>query len=251
MTQNSSKSFISSAGLSDDASEILINNLMPMTVQGAQGAGAGSLNGDSATVYLRIIDRSASMDDVGSALRDAANMQLRALAASKDGDSILMSTWLFNEKSTLLHTFVPLANAILLNQSNYAPSGTTALFNATLDGLTSLVAYVQQLLSSGVTVKVVVVIFTDGEDNAHRATANEVKTVIDGLTQQEIYTIACVAFGADGKKIASAMGIRDANLLDTGATEHDIRVALDTTSKSVINVSQNIVSPNSSGGFFS
>lgn len=239
---------IQTAGLSDDASQILINNLNPQTQVGAQGVSIDDLAGDRVTLYLRLFDESGSMAINTMAVIQAANEQLAALAASGDGDSILMSTWTFNTASKVLYGYQALADVPQMDTNSYNPDGGTALFQAVLDGLTSLVSYAQSLLQTGVSVKIVVVIFSDGDDNANTARAQDVKKVVESLLQKELYTFAFVAFGINGIPVAQQIGVP--NVMNVGATAHDIRLALGTVSKSVIRASQTVINANSAGGFF-
>lgn len=244
MTQQNSKSLIESAGGQDGLSAntvgILINNLNPVTLAGAAGTSLSSL-GSEATLYVRVIDRTGSMKRHAPIVIQAANDQLDALAGSKAADSILMSTFLFNTSSTVLHSYLPLDKAVRLDDSNYQPNDQTALYDAVLNAITSMVSYVQSLLDTGMTLKVVMVVISDGEDNYSKHSVSEVKSVIADLINQEIYTFAFVAFGSEAHGIADAMGIPAKNVIESSADAHSIRVGFEEVSKSVIRASQSIV----------
>lgn len=238
-------------GLSEETVGLLVNNLSAATMAGAAGTSVDDLAGDEVTLFVRVIDRTGSIEDRGLAqpMRDAANEQIEALEGSKAADSVLMSTLLFHTATEVLHSYLSLGKAIRLDASNYRPTGGTALFDATLDAVTSAVDYAQQLRDAGVRVKVVVVIMTDGEDNSSRHSAGQVASVIKDLIAQEIYTFAFVAFGTQGRMIGQMMGIPSANIIDQQATAHDIRIAFDTVSRSVIRASQTIVGAQSASFF--
>lgn len=238
-------------GLSAAAAGILVNNLNATTIAGAQGASVDELAGDEATLFVRVVDRTGSMQRFAPVVIDAGNEQIEALKGSKAADSILMSTWFFNQRSTLLHSYLALDNVVKLDRNNYDPDGTTALYDAVLDASTSAVAYAQTLRDAGIRVKVVIVIISDGEDNASHNSVAKVKTVITDLLKQEIYTVAFVAFGTDGKRIAAEMGIPATNVLDESADPHSVRIALGTVSKSVIRASQTTIGATGSQSFFS
>src|SRR5258706_1845492 len=223
-------------GLSAQTIDVLVNNLTPVTIAGAAGVSVDDLAGDEVTLYVRVVDATGSMQRFASVVIEACNDQLDALAESKASDSILMSTLFFNMKTTVLHSYLPLDKALQLDGANYQPDSNTALYDATLDAITSAVSYTQNLRDAGIRVKVVIVIVSDGEDNSSRHTAASVKSVVEDLINQEIYTLAFVAFGTYGSKIAASMGIP--NVLDEQADAHSIRLALGTVSKSVIRASQ-------------
>lgn len=237
-------------GMSVQSVGIMVNNLNPLTTAGAQGLSVDDLSGDEVTLYARVLDRTGSMKRFQGVVIDAGNRQIDALMGSKAGDSILMSTWTFNETSDLLHSYLPLGTVQRLDGNNYDPDGMTALYDAVLNAITSAVAYAQNLRNAGIRVKIVIVIVSDGEDNASKATVASVRTVIEDLLKQEIYTVAMVAFGTDGKKIATQMGIPAENVLEGDADEHSIRIAFGTTSASVIRASQTVIG-GASGSFFS
>lgn len=236
-------------GLSAASVGIMINNLNPVVLAGAQGVGIDDLAGDDVTLFVRVIDASGSMGRFQPTVIAAANEQLDALLASKAGDGILMSTYFFNTTSNLLHSYLALDKATRLDGGNYLPGGQTALYDTTLDAITAAVSYAQDLRNAGIRVQIVVVVVTDGEDNASRHSVNELKTVIQDLIRQEIYTFAFVAFGTEGKRIAGAMGIPPENVIDEQADAHSIRLAFGTVSKSVISTSQHMISSGSQSFF--
>src|SRR5438046_1550469 len=85
-------------GMSVAATSILVNNLDQNTIAGAQGSSLDDLAGDAVTLYVRILDRSSSMNRFQDTVIEAANEQLVALGKAKGGDEILMSTWVFNQR---------------------------------------------------------------------------------------------------------------------------------------------------------
>lgn len=235
--------------LSTAGAEVLVNNLNATTIAGAQGASVDKLVGDEVTLFVQVLDMTGSMYPYQNELMAAYNEQIEALLQSKNSDNILMSALVFNTKSTVLHGYVSLADAQRLDSSVYNPDHQTALFDAVLDAFTGVVLYSQSLRDAGVRTKIVVVVITDGEDNSSRKKASDVAIVAKDLLQQEIYTLALVAFGLQGKPIAQAMGFPAANVLDATADKHGWRVALGQVSKSVIRKSQANVGDQSTSFF--
>jgi len=238
-------------GMSVPAVSILVQNLNGMTIAGAQGTDVDDLAGDEATLYVRLFDMSGSMSSFQDVVIDAGNLQLDALKGSKNGDQILMSTWTFDTRVHLLHTYLPLANVPKLDTSSYSPNGYTALYDGVINVITSAVAYAQSLIDAGIRVRVVIVIVTDGEDNSSSHTIGQCETVITDLFRQEYYTVSFVAFGLHGKDIGAAMGVPAGNKLDKDSTAHDIRAAFGEVSQSVIRTSQTVIGQQSSQNFFS
>lgn len=254
MSQQSIQSLFDDAqddGLSAAAAGILVNNLSFVTMQGAQGVEVDDLGGESVTLYVRVLDKSSSMGPYQQAVIDAANLQVKALLGAKGSEIMLMSTWTFSYDSELLHSYLPLDEVILLDNQNYSPSGMTKLNDTVLDAITGAVAYAQTLRASGIRVKIVIIIVSDGEDNQSSHSIGQVRTVIEDLFAQEIYTVSMVFLGSNGRSVANSMGIPDGNLLEVQASESSIRHAFNEMSKSVIRASQTVIGQGNSTSFFS
>lgn len=245
------KQSIQNAGMSAASVNLMVHNLNTVTLDGAAGTPATDLQVTNATLYVRIIDRSPSMGRFRDELIDAANFELDALAGSKAADELLMSTWTFSNQASLLHSYVPLPDAIRLDRNNYDPSqgDGTGLYDAVRDAITSTVAYAQNLRDSGVSpLKVVLLILTDGEDNTSSTSISTIKSLIEDLIRQEFYTPVFVAFGFDGESVARQMGIPDGNIMSSGKTASEIRRIFRESSQSVIRTSTNMVG--STANFF-
>lgn len=235
------------AGLSQAATKILVNNLSTQTIAGAAGVDPADLP-EEVTLFSVVLDETGSMQGNRSAVIQAFDEMIKALKDSKAADSILMSVWAFNDRMTrLVHSYLPLD--LVPGLTDYDPDGGTNLFDATLDSITSLLQYEVDLAKAGTRTQSIVVVFTDGEDNASRNPASAVKTVVDGLIAKEKYVFSLVAFGQGyAKQTASEMGFP--NVLELGSSPTDIRHAMGTVSKSVIRTSQTQITGKSQSGFF-
>lgn len=238
------------AGLSKMATDILVGNLNTKTAAGAQGADVDSLQSDESTLFCVVLDETGSMHPNRDAVIAAYAEMLTSLKASKAAGKILLSPWAFNIKSRLIHGYLPLD--MVPDLSDYNPNNNTALYDATLDALTSLIAYEQELKALGNRTQAVVVVFTDGDDNSSRTPAVDVKKVATELLAKETYVLSLVAFHQDptdeiGKRAAAEMGFP--NLLEAGASAHDIRLAMGTVSQSTIRASQGKIGQSKSDFF--
>lgn len=225
--------------LSATSHAILVENLDPLTVQGAQGVSPDDLAEDRVTLFIPLLDETGSRFDEAGLMRSEYNKMIDALEKSKASETILVSSWLFGTSSSLLHGFVPLEDSVQLDGGNYQPAGMTAMYDATLDVLTSTTAYAKTLLDQGYRLKVVIVLLTDGEDNSSRSYSGDVRKVVEDLLDQEIYIFAMVAFGTGhAQSSASQMGFPSENVIEFGESERDIRHAFQLVSSSVIRQSQ-------------
>ncbi len=251
MTQNLQSLFQNSqqSGMSRQAVDLLVQNLDGQTGLGCVGAQIDSLNTDDVTLLAVLIDASGSMQSVRDDVIDAFNQMARALADSKARDSILMSAWTFSDQPTLLFGYTPIDRVQDLTKAAYAPNGSTALYDAALDGFTGIVAYGQELRNGGIRTRCIVIVISDGDDNASGHTAASVKTVAQDLLRQEYYTLAFVGMGdpASFSQIASNMGFP--SVLTVGNTASEIRRALNMVSGSVIRASQTQVNAGGSSFF--
>lgn len=246
-TKTQASQSIVDAGLSKAATAILVKNLSAKTIAGGQGVDPTDLP-EEVTLFSVVLDETGSMQGNHSAVITAFDEMINALKDSKAADSILMSVWAFNERATrLVHSYLPLDLVPVL--TDYDPDNGTNLFDATLDSITGLLQYEDDLAKAGTRTQSIVVCFTDGEDNASRSLASDVKTVIDGLIAKEKYVFSLVAFGQGfAKQTAAEMGFP--NVLELGSTPSDIRHAMGTVSKSVIRASQTKIGGTSQSGFF-
>lgn len=183
-------------GLTADALDLVIANLNGPAVITAVHTPLDQLATNDVTLAMNIIDMSGSMASHAASLIGAYNNDyLTAMAGSPAADDILVSTILFNDKVKTLHGYVPLADAPPLTKKTYSPDFSTALYDAIAAGLTNMVLYAQQLRASGIMVRGVVIVYTDGEDNASRQRAADIQRAAADLLRQEMYMLALVGFG--------------------------------------------------------
>lgn len=237
-------------GLSHQSIDIMIHNLDAQTGLGCVGAQVDDLNTDDVTLLVVVLDQSSSMSGVQQDVIDSFNTMNRALADSRDADSILVSAWTFDSKPNLLFGYTPVSDVKDLTPQDYHPNGTTALYDAVMDAYTGIVAYGQDLRNNGIRTRAIVVTLSDGGDNSSTQTASTVRSLSQDLLRQEIYTLAFVGFGDDQQMrgIAKSMGMPSVMTAQHSASE--IRRVLNVVSGSVIRASQGQIG-SSGGGFFS
>jgi hypothetical protein len=167
---------------------------------------------------------------------------LAAMASSTAVDDILVSTILFNKDVTLLHGYMPLLDVPPLARQVYDPDNMTALYDAVAAGLTNMVLYAQQLRQSGVMVRCLIIVYSDGGDNASKQRAPDVRRASLELLKQEIYTLAYVGFQSGGIKEAELRQLADdigfPDILLAGLSQSELRRIFHLASMSTIRVSQ-------------
>ena len=230
-------------GLTDDTLDLVVSNLNGPTMMTAVGVPLDQLTSNEVTLAMNIIDMSGSMSPFADTLIRAYNEDyLAAMGSSTAVDDILISTILFNKETTLLHGYMPLLDAPPLARQVYDPDNMTALYDAVAAGLTNMVLYAQQLRQSGVMVRCLVIVYSDGADNASKQRAREVRRASLELLKHEIYTLAYVGFKSGGiqekelRQLADDIGFPD--ILVAGLTHSELRRIFHLASMSTIRVSQ-------------
>ncbi len=118
----------------------------------------------------------------------------------------------------------------------------TALYDAVGAGLTNMVLYAQQLRQSGVMVRCIVIVYSDGADNASRQRAVDIRRAAQELLKHEIYTLAYVGFRSGGindselRQLADTIGFPD--ILTAGLSHQELRRIFHLVSMSTVSVSQ-------------
>ncbi len=239
---------VASAGLGAGG-DVLVANLDETILMGCIGEPAESLDAPDATLVALVLDMSSSMQPHQRGVIDAYGTMLDALAGAKSASSILVSTWGFADAARLISSYEEVTRKPKLNTAVYTTDGCTALHDAVLAAMTGLVAYGEALWQNGVPTKRVLVVMTDGEDNASKAKAFDVRKAAKALAAQEAYTLAYAGFGgADLRAQADALGL--SQVVQAGATDAEIRRVFRQVSAGVLRTSAGVSRSSLGAGFF-
>lgn len=211
------------------------------------------------TLLAVLIDETGSMYGVTQEVIDGYNVLLDAMNGAKGSQGILFDTALFNSDNpnNVLHGFIPVEQAQAnhrLSTATYQPNSGTPLFDAVLALLNRTVSYAEMLRNNGITVKVIVAVISDGDDNDSRqgGTAAKVKAVADALMKQEVYTLAFIGIsgepGFNPRTLAASMGFP--NVLVAGASASEVRKMFNQLSASSVQASKAKVGTGNSTNFF-
>ena len=238
-------------GLTDNTLDLVVSNLNGPTMMQTVGVGLDDIASSEVTLAMNVIDMSGSMTSHAKNLTRAYNDDyLSAMRASPVADDILVSTILFDDQVELLHGYVSLDDAQVLTPAVYKPRGATALYDAIAGGLTNMVLYAQQLRQSGIAVRCIVLVYTDGEDNSSKQRAKDIKKTVEELYKQEIYTFALIGFTTAAqrplgfnnakndpvRRMADELGFIDA--MTAGLSPAELRHIFRMASMSTVQVSQ-------------
>lgn len=233
----------------EDANDIL-GGLDTTAQFGAFGTDINDLDSDQVILLTLVIDASGSMGTVQQDVIDGFNLCTHALLKAKSIDDVLVSAWVFNHASNVLFNWKKVGDVRPLTKAEYAPSGATALYQTVLNSLTSTAAYADNLRRSGMRVRTVYAVLTDGGDTEGGVSPNTISTLAQTLIDKETYTLVYFGFGPDAMmtKIGKDMGFPTIKTTSR-MTEKEIREVFELVSGSVYSMSQN-VAKNNANAFF-
>ena len=246
---------VASGVLSAQSSSLITGNLGRMVIAGAAGKALEDIVASDVTLITVLIDASSSIHDrrLEQAVRDGQNHLIDAFAGAKQKDAILMALWTFSSSLDVLHSYLPVTDAVRLDAKNYQAHGSTRLYDTWCDALAANVAYAQRLRDGGTPCRSVVVVITDGEDVGSKRNAGECARLSRDLLASEQFVLAFVGVGkdVDFHGVARSMGVPDGCVLvQRDATATALRQAFQMVSQSAIRASQGKIQPGVAAGFF-
>ena len=144
------------------------------------GAKLSTLGASEYTLVGIACDRSPSVAPFASEIEGCLSSSLEGCQRSPRVDNLLVRLTAFNECLEEIHGFRPLADCHLGAYPGFLkPSGhATALFDASTELVDSLATYGKLLSEQDYTVNGLVVVLTDGLDNASKFRPNDVKAAL-------------------------------------------------------------------------
>ena len=206
------------------------------------GVSVDDVQASDAIVVTFLIDDSGSIRMSGNsqAVRDGYNACLDALKDAKQESNMLVQTAYLN--GGILCPYTLRASAPRMDSSNYNPNGGTPLYEESIVVLGRVLAKAKEFSDSGVPVRTVTLIVTDGASTDASRTAAENKTIVKDMLKKEIHIVAGMGIDdgvTDFRQVFRDMGIPDEWILTPGNTQSEIRRAFQVFSKSAVRASQN------------
>lgn len=168
------------------------------------------------TLVNIIIDISGSVgafsDDLLNALKDAVN----ACKKSPKAANLLVRVITFNDNLHEVHGFKSVIEIDPDSEyKSFRCKGLTALFDATYDGVGSIIEYANVLSGNDFTTNGIVFIITDGEDNKSRMTPKMINDkIVDVVKSEQMDSLMTVLVGINTSECKQAHEDfqKDANL---------------------------------------
>lgn len=241
--------------LSAGTQSLISGNLGQIVIAGAAGTDMENIDATDVTLVTLLIDASSSIHDSGltSAVREGHKQLLEAFGKSRERNAILVATWLFSDELRILHSYVPIEDAVALDLHNYQPCGCTILNDAWCDALTANVAYAEKLRAHGTPCRSVAIVITDGDDCGSKRSMVDCQRLSRELLKTEQFILAFVGVGNEQhfRDVAGSMGVPAGNVqVETEARSSNVRRIFHMVSQSAIKVSQGKIMPGLATGFF-
>ena len=161
----------------------------------------GNKNSSGKTELVFILDASGSMYELASDTRGGFNSLLRQQRQS--GAETLVSTVLFNSGLSLLHDRLPIGDVPEMTETDYLPSGCTALVDAIGSSIRHIRNIHRYARPEDLPAHTLFVITTDGLENASRYySADEVRDMV--RTQSKDAGWEFIFLGADMDTVETA-----------------------------------------------
>ena len=144
------------------------------------GAKLSSLGASEYTLVGIAADRSPSVQDFAAEIEGCLGSSLEGCQRSPRVDNLLVRLTAFNEHLEEIHGFRPLADCHLGSYPGFLKPGgrATALYDASTELVDSLATYGKLLSDQDYTVNGLVVILTDGMDNASKFRPDDVTAAL-------------------------------------------------------------------------
>lgn len=173
------------------------------------------------TYYQLILDRSGSMSSCIEETVTGINSQIRRikeLAERYPDQEIVTSLSLFNQKLTLVRDRVRPEELTEVSFLDYKPEGMTALHDAIGISVTHLNKIIAREIEND-EASVVVVIFTDGYENAsHKYNHQQISSIIKELEMTGKWSFSYIGATLDAVNVAVNLNIRASN-----ATQYSVQ----------------------------
>ncbi len=164
------------------------------------------------TIYHLIVDKSGSMCDCIDSTINGFNEQVNKIKASAlefPEEEITMGLTLFNDYVDHHYFAANPSTVHMLNKDTYLPNGSTALMDAVGETINAIQS---QINESHIPATVVVVILTDGYENASKSyNLVKIRNMITALEETGKWTFSFVGATLDAVEIAQSMAIKRQN----------------------------------------
>jgi len=186
------------------------------------------------TIYHFVVDQSGSMAGLENQTIEGFNSQLKTIKKLKEDypeNEYIVSVTYFEDDVSDIIRFGKIENIPLLNRENYQPGSTTALLDAIGKSVEAIREKFEKEINKDLAT-VVVVILTDGHENASRYYSYEqISKIIEELNATKKWIFTFLGAGINASSITNRIKIHARNVASFDKTEYS--AVLDRVSRSV------------------
>ena len=182
-----------------------------------------------------VVDVSPSIGSYVNDLNAAFNDFVQTMQQSHIHDRLFVSIVDFCERVAVRSGFQPIANVPV---TNFVPQGSgTALYAGTAMGIKNAMEYRTTLEQTGINVKTLIFVITDGQDNSSRTSPSAIKSTLDSIlaTEANAFSFTTIMFGVGPeryfKEAKEDMGFQ--HLAVVGNTGKEIKKMISFISSSI------------------
>lgn len=137
---------------------------------------------DDVILSVFCFDRSGSISTYVNEMNSAMKETIDKWKNSHHAEKIMYSQIEFDSNVEVIHGFQPIENVDFVDVK---PRGLTALVDAVKLSIENAKSYYDSVLASGAEAKVMVFVFTDGEDNSSNSSPSDIKQMIQDINSDE------------------------------------------------------------------
>lgn len=139
----------------------------------------------------------------------------------------------FNTSVERVYRGEPVENAPTLDEETYTPGGSTALYDAIATAISETKRRIEKLPAGVRPENVIVVVLTDGMENASETPQDRVRTLVEDHREEHGWEFLFIGANQDAALTATHMGIDADNSLDMTQNDEGTRAAYQSTSESI------------------
>jgi uncharacterized protein YegL len=200
---------------------------------------------DEVILAVIAMDISPSIQGFQTELNEAFEAFITEMQGSHVANKLMVKVVTFNEKVEEKTGFMPIKSLDVSHFQFRASGNSTALADAGMLAVKTAVDYRTQLENTGINVKTLVFVITDGQENSSKVRLSDVKVELDALMQTEanVFSFETILFGIGDRSYfepsQKEMGFK--HLAAVGTTGKEIRKLIGFISASISKSSSNQV----------
>jgi uncharacterized protein YegL len=145
-----------------------------------------TLGASEYTLALIVADTSGSVSSFKNEIEACIKRAVAACRNAPRADNLMLRMLTFNNNIQEFHGFKPLMDCAPDHYTNsITPHGSTALFDATYNGIESVLSYGKTLVDSDYDCNAIVIVITDGDDNASTYATTQVRDLLATAMKNE------------------------------------------------------------------